>query len=168
MPVAFERIPAHYHKYVELVEQTNLQDALQQHVQDFDSFLSTIPDDKWNYQYAEGKWTIKELVQHVIDTERIFNYRALCIARKDDKPLPGFDEKQYAANAKADKRTKTDLIAELKTVQQATLTLFKSFDEEQLQTSGIVNGNPVYVAGIGYIIAGHTLHHKKVLQEKYL
>ena len=168
MPVAFERVPAYYHKYIQLVSETSLRDALQQHIQDLSSFLQTIPEDKWNSRYAEGKWSIKELVQHVTDTERIFTYRALCIARKDNTPLPGFDEKQYAANAKAERRTKADLIAELQAVQQATQKLFESFDEEQLQASGMANGNPVYVEGIGYIIVGHTLHHKKILQERYL
>lgn len=168
MPVAFERVPAYYHKYIQLVSETSLRDALQQHIQDFSSFLQTTPEDKWNGRYAEGKWSIKELVQHVTDTERIFTYRALCIARKDNTPLPGFDEKQYAANAKAERRTKVGLIAELQAVQQATQKLFESFDEEQLQASGMANGNPVYVEGIGYIIVGHTLHHKKILQERYL
>lgn len=168
MPAAFERIPAYYHKYIKLVSQTNLNDALQQHILDFTSFLQAIPDDKWDYRYAEDKWTIKDLVQHVMDTERIFNYRALCIARKDSNPLPGFNENEYAAAADAVRRTKASLIAELQAVQQATKSLFESFGEEQLQATGIANGKTIYVEGIGYMIVGHTLHHKNILQERYL
>ena len=168
MAIAIDRVPAHYHKYIQLVKETDLTEAFNHHLHNFSSFLQSIPEDKWDYRYAEGKWSIKEVVLHVIDTERIFNYRALCIARKDKTPLPGFDENNYAAHSKAAKRTRADLLEELQIVQQSTKKLFESFDEEQLQESGISNGNPIYVEGIGFIIIGHTLHHQKILEERYL
>ena len=168
MPVAFERVPAYYHKYIQLVSETSLKDALQQHMQDFSSFLQTIPEDKWNSRYAEGKWSIKEVVQHIIDGERVFSYRALCFSRKDKTALPGFDENLFTENANADSRTKQELIDELKTVQKSSAQMFNSFNEEQLEQHGVASGQPTYVKGIAYILVGHALHHKKILEERYL
>jgi hypothetical protein len=112
-------------------------------------------------------WSIKELVQHVIDSERIFSYRALCFARGESASLPGFDENTYAAASQADNRNKQSLLEELRAVQVATTLLFQSFSEAQLDQTGIANNNPVSVRAIGFITVGHTLHHKKILQEKY-
>jgi hypothetical protein len=92
----------------------------------------------------------------------------LCFARKDQTPLPGFDENIFAANSKADSRTKKDLIKELKTLQESSAQLFNSLDEEQLEQPGVASGKPTYVKGIAYILLGHALHHKKILEEKYL
>src|SRR5690349_21721938 len=105
-------VPAYYHNYVNKVQTEDLKEAFQQHLEAI-SFLKNIPPEKWSYRYAEGKWSIKELVQHIIDGERIFSYRALCFARKDQTPLPSFDENNYAANSKADSRNAADLIDEL-------------------------------------------------------
>jgi hypothetical protein len=163
-----QKIPAYYHKYVQLVTEENLQKAFQKHTSDIVSLLETIEDEKWNYRYAEGKWSIKEVVQHLIDGERIFCYRALRFARKDETPLPGFEENDYAINSRADRRTKEDLLDELKVVQASSALLFQSFDEEALQNSGIANDTSVSVEGLGYIIIGHTIHHKRILLERYL
>ncbi|MFN2457228.1 MAG: DinB family protein [Chitinophagaceae bacterium] len=163
-----DRVPQYYHNYINLVQQDNLQEALAQHVSNAVSFLQNVPEDKWNYRYAEGKWSIKEVVQHMIDAERIFCYRALCFARKDQIPLPGFDENTYASASKADRRSKDDLLEELEFVQKASGKLFTSFDEEQLNATGIANENSVYVLAIGFIIAGHTIHHLNILQQRYL
>ena len=166
--VDLTRVPAYYHRYINQVKENELPDALAKHQEDLVRFLQTIPEEKWNYRYAEGKWSVKELVQHIIDAERVFAYRALRFARKDSTPLPGFDEGPYAAASKADKRTKKDLIDELSSVQKSTAQLFASFDEQQLNESGVASNNPVYVKGIGFIIVGHALHHMQVLQERYL
>ena len=166
--VELSRVPVFYHKYINLVNETDLSSAMQNHQQNLVSVLKNIPDEKWDYRYAEGKWSIKELVQHIIDSERIFCYRALNFARKDTNELPGFDENEFASVSKADKRSKQDLIDELITVQRSSLQLFASFDEEQLDQSGKANGNSIYVNGIGFIIVGHALHHLKVLKERYL
>jgi uncharacterized damage-inducible protein DinB len=166
--VDLSRVPEYYYKYINLVNENDLDQAFQKHQTDLIATLPEVPADKWDYSYAEGKWTIKEVVQHIIDGERIFCYRALCFARKDKTSLPGFDENTYAAASKANKRTKEYLIEELQTAQKSSAQLFHSFDEEQLNESGVANGKSVYVKGIGYIIVGHALHHKNILLERYL
>jgi uncharacterized damage-inducible protein DinB len=166
--VDLSRVPVFYHKYINLVNEQNLNEAMRNHQFSLVSELKNIPDEKWDYRYAEGKWTIKEVVQHIIDGERIFCYRALNFARKDRNELPGFDENEFAAVSKADKRSKHDLLEELTTVQKSSMQLFASFDEEQLDQSGKANGNSIYVNGIGFIIVGHTLHHLNILRERYL
>lgn len=166
--VDLSRVPEYYHRYIHLAINDDIETAFEKHQSDLLSFLKEIPKKKWNYRYAEGKWSIKEVVQHIIDAERVFSYRALCFARKDAGPLPGFDENLFAANSKADDRTKKDLLKELKTVQESSAQLFRSFDEEQLNQPGVASGNPTYVKGIAYILVGHALHHKKILEERYL
>jgi hypothetical protein len=161
-------IPSFYHNYVNLVKQDNLHGAFNDHVNELVNLLSPLSADKWDFKYAEQKWSVKELVQHVIDTERIFNYRALCFARGDKNELPGFDENLYAANSKANKRNSKDLINELGFVQKGSRLLFESFDEEQLKSEGIANKNPISVLAIGYITVGHAKHHSNILRERYL
>ncbi len=107
-------------------------------------------------------------MQHLIDAERIFSYRALCFARKDTVALPGFDEDIYAKHSKANQRSKESLLQEVKFVQQSSAAMFNSFDKEQIEASGIANNNSIYVSAIGFIINGHALHHKKILEERYL
>jgi uncharacterized damage-inducible protein DinB len=124
--------------------------------------------DKFDYRYAEGKWTIKEIIQHIIDTERIFSYRALRISRNDKTPLPGFEENDYVDNTDANKRGLQELLTELSAVRHATLLLFKSFSEEQLARIGIASENEISVRAIGFIIIGHQKHHQKVFEERYL
>lgn len=166
--VDLSRVPEYYHKYINLAIGEDLESAFEKHQTELVSFLKEIPKKKWNYRYAEGKWSIKEVVQHIIDAERVFAYRALCFARKDQTPLPGFDENIFAASAKADERSKKDLIKELKAIQESSALLFSSFDEEQLEQPGVASGKPTYVKGIAYILLGHALHHKKILEERYL
>jgi uncharacterized damage-inducible protein DinB len=166
--VDLSRVPEYYHGYINLVINDDLKTAFDKHQTELVSFLKNIPKKKWSYRYAEGKWSVKEVVQHIIDAERVFAYRALCFARKDQTPLPGFDENIFAANSKADSRTKKDLIKELKTLQESSAQLFNSLDEEQLEQPGAASGKPTYVKGIAYILLGHALHHKKILEEKYL
>jgi uncharacterized damage-inducible protein DinB len=127
-----------------------------------------MPAEKINYRYAKDKWTVKEVLQHMLDTERIFAYRALCIARKDSTHLPGFEENDYAANSKVSKRDWKEMIREFKAVRRSTEILFRSFDKQQLDATGTASGKSVYVLGIGFIIAGHINHHVNVLKERYL
>ena len=131
-------------------------------------FVQNIPLDKFDYRYAEGKWTIKEILQHLIDAERIFAYRALRFARNDKTPLPGFDENDYVAEAHADKRSIQELLTELAVVRQATQSLFKSFSQEELLRKGIASNNPVSVRALGFVIIGHQNHHERIFQERYL
>jgi hypothetical protein len=162
------RVPAFYHNYIRQAEGSDLIQLLQDQQQAITEFFRSIPGDRWNTGYAPGKWSIKDLVQHMIDTERIFCYRALRFARNDATELAGFDENNFAQQANAGRRSKDALLEELAAVQQASLLLFQSFDEEQLEAAGTANGNRIYVRAIGFIIAGHALHHKKVVQDRYL
>jgi len=131
-------------------------------------FVQNIPLDKFDYRYSEGKWTIKDILLHIIDAERIFAYRALRIARNDKTELPGFDENSYVAEAEANKRSIQDLLSELLVVRQATLTLFKSFSEKQLLHKGVASKNVISVRALGYIIIGHQNHHQRIFEERYL
>jgi uncharacterized damage-inducible protein DinB len=160
-------VPTFYHNYVNQVQSNSLHEAFGQHSRSLD-FIKNIPDGKWTYRYAPDKWSIKELVQHIIDAERIFCYRALCFARKDKTALPGFDENSYAAASKGDSRNKKELLEELEIVQKASEKLFSSFDEEQLESTGTANGKLISVNSIGFITVGHTQHHANIIRERYL
>jgi DinB superfamily len=162
------RVPEFYHNYINQVPEDDLATSFKNQSPLFIDFVKNIPANKIDYAYAEGKWTIKEVFQHIIDAERIFCYRALRFARKDPTPLPSFDENLFAQNAKADKRNWNDLIEEFKTVRKATESLFSSFDEEQLNANGISNNHPNYVLAFGFILIGHSIHHIKVIKERYL
>jgi uncharacterized damage-inducible protein DinB len=131
-------------------------------------FVQNIPMDKFDYRYAEGKWTIKDIIQHLIDAERIFAYRALCFARNDKTELPGFEENDYVGEANAGKRSIQELLSELAVVRQATLSLFKSFSAEEFTRKGIASNNPMSVRALGFIIIGHQNHHQCVFEERYL
>jgi uncharacterized damage-inducible protein DinB len=162
------RVGNFYHNYINLVTEEDLSEAFEKESASFVRFLDTIPADKYDYRYDEGKWTIKEVLQHIIDAERIFSYRALRFARKDATPLPGFDENSFAAASKADTRTWDKLAEEFKVVRRSSELLFNSFDEEQLQADGVSSNSPNYVLALGFILIGHAMHHQKILKERYL
>jgi hypothetical protein len=159
-------VPSFYHGYIQRLNGADLTTALFGHQQTL-SLLQRLPEEKWSCRYAEDKWTIKEMVQHIIDTERIFCYRALCFARGEKASLPGFDENKYAAASDADRRSSKDLLDELQNVQAGVVLLFRSFSDTQLQQVGTANGNPVSVKAIGLITAGHAVHHAAILKERY-
>ncbi len=129
--------------------------------------LKKVSEEKANYKYARGKWTLKELLQHAIDTERIFAYRALAIARKETAVLPGFDENIYAKNAEAGKRSWADLANEMKLVRQTTRILFTSFSKKALKTTGFFSSTSADVQTLGLIIVGHFYHHINIIEERY-
>lgn len=162
------RVGSFYHNYINQVPENELSEAFEKQSASLFRFLETIPPEKYDYHYAEGKWTLKELLQHIIDAERVFSYRALRFARKDATPLPGFDENHFAANAKADKRSWDKLVEELKVVRRSSELLFHSFDKYQLEADGISSNTPNYVLALGYIIIGHAMHHQKIIKERYL
>lgn len=157
-----------YKPYIEALGEVVLMNEFEQSLSFFIDFLKTIPSEKHEFSYAEGKWTIKDIVQHLIDAERIFAYRALRIARKDKTPLPGFEENEYVETAFANKREMNDLIEEFITVREATISLFKTFTEEQLLQMGTASEKPVSVRAIGFITLGHQKHHEKIIKERYL
>src|SRR6185503_4511277 len=162
------RVPSFYHNYISQVPENDLVEAFPKQTPAFIQFIESIPPEKHDYRYAEGKWTIKEVLQHIIDAERIFGYRALRFARKDPTFLPGFDENNYANSAKADRREWKGLVEEFKAVRMSSEYMFRSFDKDQLDAAGTANNNSIYVLGIGFIVVGHSLHHLKVLKERYL
>lgn len=120
------------------------------------------------HRYAEGKWSIKELLVHMLDAERIFSYRALRFARQDKTELPGFDENQYVAPSKADSRDINSILAEYTAVRTATIELFKGLDEVALDQKGTASGLEISVRALGYTILGHEIHHLKIIRERYL
>ncbi|WP_400190637.1 DinB family protein [Hymenobacter sp. B81] len=130
--------------------------------------LGELSEAQAGFRYAPGKWSIKQVVLHLADAERIFAYRALRFARADAQELPGFDENAYADHSAADERSLVSLLQEYAAVRQATLTLFGSFSAEQLDRPGRANGNPASARALLYLIAGHEAHHLAVLAERYL
>ncbi|MGZ5222250.1 MAG: DinB family protein [Chitinophagaceae bacterium] len=162
------RVGNWYHNYINMVTEDELSEAFNKESASFIRFMETIPPEKYDYRYAEGKWTIKEVLQHIIDAERIFSYRALRFARKDKTPLPGFDENLFAQAAKAGTRNWDKLVEEFKVVRRSSELLFHSFDDEQLQSDGISSNSPNYVLGLGFILIGHAMHHQKIIKERYL
>ena len=158
----------YYKKYIDLVKGDNPIKALENQIIAMQAFLSEIPEEKENYRYAEGKWSIKEIIGHLTDAERIFGMRALCFARKDKTPLPGFEENDYVNSGNFQKRSFYNLVHELNLVRVSHLALFKSFDEEALSQIGTANNNPVSVRALIFIIAGHEIHHLNVIRERYL
>lgn len=158
----------YYRNYISLVEENDLFPALENSVDRYLTFWSNLTEEQGNYRYAKGKWSIKELLQHIIDTERIFNYRALAFARGEQTALPGYDENAYAANCVADNRSLKEMSAELILVRKSTIALFKSFDESVLDNLGKASGSNLSVKAAGFIIVGHEIHHMNVVKERYL
>lgn len=146
----------------------SLLEELEISIHRFIRFVRELPMDKFDYRYEEGKWTIKDILLHLIDAERIFAYRALRFARNDQTELAGFEENDYVMVAQANFRSIQDLLTEFLTVRNATLTLFKSFDQEMMLRSGIASNNSVTVRALGFIIIGHQNHHQQVFEERYL
>ena len=155
-------------KYISLVTEPDINEALNANGKAFRKFLKSIPHFKIDYAYATNKWTIKEIVQHVIDCERVFAYRAVSFARLDPSSLPGFEENHWAANAHTQSRDWKDMLEEFKTLRKSTRLLFKSFSEEDLQHTGTADDKPINVAALGFSIAGHIQHHINIINERYL
>ena len=158
----------YYQTYIDKANALAIPEGLSANSKSVVAFFESIPKDKLEYRYAEGKWTIKELLHHIIDTERIFAYRALRVARKDKTPLPGFDENEYVLPAKSNDRSIESLLSEYKAVRQATLALFETFTNEMLIEIGTASNSPISARAIGFIITGHENHHCDVVKERYL
>ncbi|WP_281233439.1 DinB family protein [Flavobacterium gelatinilyticum] len=154
--------------YIKQAGDGKLIEELEISLHEFIRFVQNIPLDKFDYRYAEGKWTIKDIIQHVIDTERIFAYRALRFSRNDKTPLPSFEEADYADNTNSDKRSIQDLLTELSAVRHSNLLFYKSLSEEQLKRIGTASNNQISVRALGFVIIGHAKHHQKVFEERYL
>jgi len=161
-------VPDFFKTYINALQEDNLQEALTNNTRRFRKLLKQIPHKKINYAYAEGKWTIKELLQHIIDSERVFIYRALTFARHDPALLPGFDENNWAIAAKAPKRKWNDLVEEFRALRSANELFLLSLDDDQLQQTGSANNSNISVAALAFVCAGHVAHHMRVIRERYL
>ena len=159
---------SYYAKYVEQVDGNNFMSALEMILPKTVVFLNSLDAAKWNYRYADGKWSIKEVMLHILDTERIMAYRALRIARNDKTPIPGFEQDDYIPFTDAENRSPASIIEEYKAVRKATIEMFRHFNDDMLSRVGTASGNPFTPRALGYIIAGHELHHLRIVKERYL
>lgn len=161
----------YYQPYIDKVKalnDTNIMMMLDEIHEKTQEFLRAIPEKKGNYKYAEGKWSIKEVIQHLLDSERVFNYRALRWARNDSTDLPGFDHDAYVPESGADLRTLEDIIDDFEAVRLNTISLFLSFSDEMWKRGGTGNGQHMTVHATAFVILGHELHHINVIKERYL
>ena len=157
----------YYGRYISLVSTSNLLDTLKQQARQTHELFARCSEGDANFSYAPGKWTVKEALGHMIDTERIMAYRALRIARNDKTPMAGFEQDDYVKYSSFGERTLGDLLEEFSAVRTATLSLLRGFSGQAWTRSGTASGNPVTVRALAYIIAGHELHHQNVFREKY-
>lgn len=158
----------YYARYLDAVADGDLLRMLEEGAEDVLQLLRAFGEVGGGHRYAPGKWSVKEVVGHVTDAERVFAYRALRFARADPAPLPGFEQDGYVAAAGFDRRTLADLAEEFTDVRKATVKLFAGMDAVALARSGIASGHPVTVRALAWIIAGHEQHHARILRERYL
>lgn len=155
-------------RYVAQVAESDLLEVLVKQQSEVRDFFSRLPAGKHNYRYAEGKWSICEVLGHITDTERIFTYRALCFARGEQTALPGFDENAYVRNARFDRVSLESLADEFYSVRAATIALYRHMDASVLDSEGTANGNILSPRALGYAAAGHAHHHLLVIRERYM
>ncbi|HVG38567.1 MAG TPA: DinB family protein [Pyrinomonadaceae bacterium] len=166
-PEATEFAP-YYDKYTSRVPDGDIITILRDQLAETTALLRSIPEEQGEMRYAEGKWTIKELIGHIIDGERVFAYRALRFARGDATPLPGFDQDVFMSSAPFANVTLAELTAELTSVRESTIFLFAHLDDEAWSRRGVASDNEVTVRALAHMIAGHELHHRAILQSHYL
>jgi len=158
----------YYSVYINLNEDEDLLTGLRNSSSQTQKFFETIPKNKLEYRYDRGKWSIKEILQHIIDTERVFSYRAMRIARKDNTPLTGFDQDTYVERSDADSRDIKELLLEYRTLRESTIQMFYGFTENMLRNVGEASNSPLSPRAAGFIISGHEKHHCRVIKERYL
>jgi hypothetical protein len=172
MPTALSRPAsdeylAYYERYIALVPDGNLVDILAEQQRETLRMLRKVNDERGLFAYAPGKWTVKEVIGHLSDAERVFSYRALRFARADGQPVAGFDENAYVPAGRFNERPLASLIDEFEAIRAATVHLFRYMTEEEMARRGIANSNPISVRALGFVIAGHERHHAKLLSERY-
>lgn len=161
-------LPEHLRRYISHIEDDDITEAYQNHSKANIQFYQAISEQQSGYRYATDKWTIKEVLQHVIDTERVFCYRALVFARGDQTALPGFDENLYTRNAHANDRPWQGLVQEYKSVCGSTMSLINSFNDDDYSRTGIASSHSVSVLAMLFAIVGHASHHVRIIKERYL
>jgi len=154
--------------YINIVPDGNIFDILANNLKETSELLSDIPESKGDYRYAPGKWSLKEAIGHISDSERVMSYRLLRIARGDQTPLPGFDQDVFMAGIDFNAYSLADLIEDYISVRRATLTLLRGLPDAAWARMGTANGNPVSARALAYMTAGHELHHLRIIKDKYL
>lgn len=165
-PLESEYAP-YYQGYIAHVTEEEILPVLRSQPDDLDVLLGRVTPDRETYRYAEGKWSIREITGHLIDGERVFGYRAFCIARGESQNLPGFDQNDYLLTAPYDRIELEGLLSELRLVRLANIAMLRSLDEEAWARVGTANDNQVSVRALAFIMAGHVRHHMGVLKERY-
>jgi uncharacterized damage-inducible protein DinB len=160
--------PEYYDKYISKVISQDPLRELKRSKQQMLNMMRRLSRKQLAYRYEEGKWTIKEILVHIMDGERVFSYRALTFARQDQTELPGFDEKSWAPNSKATARKTRSILKEYSALRDSTIALFDNMDKEMLNSTGTANGNKISVRSLVYVIAGHEIHHMGVIRDKYI
>lgn len=158
----------YYQSYIDLVKGDDIFRILVEQNMESQNVLNSFSENKGNHKYAEGKWTVKEVIGHMMDVERIFAYRALCIARGETTPLPSMNQDVYVANGKFNKRQLFDLNYEYRLLRESNILLYGGFDKSVLQNRGIASGYEVTVLALMFMTAGHEKHHLNVLMERYI
>jgi hypothetical protein len=164
----FTTLPEFYKTYVNYVQDLDMLEALQSSSKETVTLLQQVDEKMGEHRYAPEKWSVKELLCHIMDAERIFAYRALRFARNDATPLSSFEENDYALQANAHARTFQQLLTEMRNLRTTSIDLFASFTSEMLQRKGVASNKTISVINLGYIIAGHEKHHVRILSERYL
>lgn len=159
--------PEYYHRYVEAITDDDVLDVLADQVDELLKMFDGMDDARTLYRYADGKWSVREVLGHLLDSERIFGMRALCIARGEQQSLPGFDENTYVASALFDERPLASILDEWQALRIANVIMFQSFDDDAWSRTGTANNKSVTVNALAWIIAGHVRHHLNILHERY-
>lgn len=156
----------YYNTYIKLIGEDVL-GLLDEQGRTFTAYIRNIPEDKADYAYAEGKWTVRQVLGHIIDTERVMAYRALRIARQDKTPIPGFEQDDYVAVSEVDNRSLVSFAEEFEAVRKSNMFLFRNLDETALNSRGTASDQPVSVRALLYIVAGHLQHHINIFEDRY-
>ncbi|HKV75457.1 MAG TPA: DinB family protein [Gemmatimonadales bacterium] len=165
-PADGEFLP-YYSRYIDLIPECDLARLLQQQIDATRAVFSTVGEDRAGYRYAPGKWSIREVLGHLADIERVMTYRLLTAARADATPLPGMDENAWVPSSGADQRKLADLVDEFSAIRAATIALCKGLSDEAWTRRGVANGHAITPRALGYIVAGHERHHLGTLRTRY-
>lgn len=158
----------YYQRYIDFIHTDDIFSTFKQQADEIVALFTNLSEDQASFRYAEGKWTIKEVLAHIVDSERIFGYRVLAISRGEKNPLPGFAENEYVRNGKYENRSLKSLLAEYSHLSSANLELFKSLDEEMLSQKGTASGKEVTARAILFVTIGHEKHHLEIIKSRYL
>lgn len=164
---SIEEVPPFYRGYVEPLPEEGIEDYIEEQGNAFVEWMRELSEESFGYAYADGKWTVAEVIGHIIDAERVFSFRVMSIARGEKGALPGFDQNEYVVEGRFNHRDSSSLIDEFSALRNANLALLRSLDEKAMGSVGNANGTEMSLATIVYIMAGHVRHHMNIFKEKY-